>query len=449
MKKYLTIFIGLVVLTLGACKEEEFELGDPPTAADAAFSYKSTTQSDNIIQFTANRSDAIAKWDFGNGVGAEGNNVTATYPNKGTYTVTLTVFTSGGSISATQDVVIVDDDPTLLSDPIYLMLTGGVDSVNGKTWVMDSASAGHFGVGPNPSTALGDIPEWYSAPANDKAGVGMYNDRYTFHLNAFKFDMVTKGEVYVHTDYKDDFAGSFQNKGDYTAPFDDKLGESWQLKFDAGSDSTLTVSGSSFLGFYTGVNTYKIVSISENEIVLRFLMGSNDGLAWYIRLIPEGFVPDNGGGSGGGGTGFALPIDFETEEPDITTFGNSTATVIDNPDKRGINTSNKVLETVHGNEPWAGLYVDLDSDLDFSSEGSIALKVWSNTRDTVRIKIEDQDDNTVFVEKDVIIPVTFTWVEVSVDFSSAASGTYNRLVLLPGWNVANAGTFYLDDFKQQ
>ncbi len=225
--------------------------------------------------------------------------------------------------------------------------------------------------------------------------------------------------------------------------------ESWQLQFEEGSDSTLTVSGSSFLGFYTGVNTYKIVSINENEIVLRFEMGSNDGLAWYIRLIPEGYVPDNGGGSGGGGTGVSLPIDFETSEPTITTFGNSTAAVITNPDTRAPNPSSKVLETVHGNEPWAGLYVDLDSKLDFSNESSIAVKIWSETRDTLRIKIEDQSDNTVFVEKDVVVPVTFTWVEVSVDFSSAASGTYDRLVLLPGWNIPNAGKFLLDDFEQK
>jgi hypothetical protein len=38
---------------------------------------------------------------------------------------------------------------------------------------------------------------------------------------------------------------------------------------------------------------------------------------------------------------------------------------------------------------------------------------------------------------------------VSIDFSDAVAGKYNRLVLFPGWGVANAGTFYVDDIKQK
>lgn len=450
MKKVFIICLSIVFAGITACKDDDPELGGAPSEADAGFTFTASAESNNIINFKSNRSDVIAIWDFGNSTSAQGSSATASYPRKGVYTVSLTVFSRGGSVSTTQEVNILEDDFSLLSDPLFALLTGGVDSVNGKTWVIDSANAGHFGVGPNPSSALGDIPEWFSAPPNDKSGVGLYNDRYTFYLDGFQFDMVTQGEIYVHGDHQDKFPGAFQNKGDYTAPYPNQIGKSWTLNFEAGEDTTLNLSSGAFIGFNTQVNSYKIVSLTENEMIIRQLHDGNDGLAWYHRLIPEGYVPDAGGGGGGGGsTGSSLPMDFETEEPEWTPFGNSTVAYIDNPDKRGINTSDRVLETVHGDETWAGFSVDLADDLDFTTDTSIAVKIWAPTVGTMRIKIEDQDDENVFIEKDVSVPVAFTWIEVSVGFSGAATDTYNKLVLFPGWDVANAGTFYIDDVEQK
>jgi hypothetical protein len=53
------------------------------------------------------------------------------------------------------------------------------------------------------------------------------------------------------------------------------------------------------------------------------------------------------------------------------------------------------------------------------------------------------------VEVDVNVTVANSWQSISVDFAGSASGVYDRLVLFPGWNVANAGTFYIDDIIQQ
>ena len=144
-----------------------------------------------------------------------------------------------------------------------------------------------------------------------------------------------------------------------------------------------------------------------------------------------------------------MPWDFESVEPVFTTFGNSSYSVIANPDPSGINTSSKVLETVHGNETWAGLYVDLDSPLDFSSATSIALNVWAPITGDFRFKIENSANTNDFVEVDGSVTSANSWQEIIVDFSSASSGVYDRLVLFPGWNVANAGTFYLDNIEQQ
>lgn len=446
MKKLTYIFLALMVVGFASCKREDPTLGDPPTDADAQFVATPTAANPNIIDFRASNEDIQAVWDLGNGTTGSGTLITGTYPNAGTYTVTLTVFGHGGSATSSQDIVIANTDPSLLDNPLFDMLTGGSTGPGSKTWVIDSATATHFGVGPDPIGAAGDFPEWWAAAPLDKAGVGLYDDRYTFHLNNFEYDMVTNGQVYVHNSLAADFPGSFENSGDYTAPYTDQLDETWTMTL--GADTSLTVSGNSFIGMYTGVRTYRIIQLTDTSLWLQYK--HHDGtLHWYLRLIPEGFVSGGGGGGGGGGSTYSLPLDFESTQPTFTTFGNSTYSIIANPDPSGINTSGNVLETVHGDETWAGLYVDLTDPLDFSTNTVIALKIWAPAAGTIRMKVENSSNTSDFVELDATVNSANTWEEVSIDFAGSNSGSYDRLVLFPGWNVANAGTFYLDDIVQQ
>ncbi|MEQ9186855.1 MAG: PKD domain-containing protein [Cryomorphaceae bacterium] len=448
MKRLFIFMVAISILGIEACKKDDPTLGDPPTEADAKFTYAASSESDNIIVFTASNPDLTAQWDFGNGTSGEGSTATGTYPQAGDYVVVLTVFNEGGSASSSQTITIAQDDPTLLDDPLYNILTGGA-SIGTKTWVIDSNIDAHFGVGPNPSGAAGNFPEWYAATCNEKSGGGMYDDRYVFNLNGFGFDMKTGGEVYINAEQAGNFPGSYESPvADYTAPYDDRLGESWTIVVD--DDTTLSISGDAFLGYYTGVNEYQVVKMTENEIFLRYLDAANGDLAWYIRLIPEGYDSgDDCEGGGGGGETYSLPLDFESIEPAFTTFGGSTDTIIDNPDQSGINTSNRVLETVHGDQTWAGLFVDLTDPLDFSTNTSITVKVWAPSTGTMRVKLEAQADANTFVEKDVTVSAANEWVEVTIDFTGETADTYDRLVLFPGWDVANAGTFYLDDISQQ
>ena len=454
MKRFniLSSVTTLVLLVSFGCKKDAPELGDPPTEADAAFTYAEASRSKNIIEFTASNSDVIAVWDFGNGTQGTGSKATGIYPNKGTYTVVLTIFSRGGSAISTQDIVIENDDLSLLSSPIFDFLTGGLDNGGVKTWVIDSNLSGHFGVGPNPSGSAGNFPEYYEAGENEKAGGGMYDDKYTFSMDAFRFDMVTNGDVYINSAQAGNFNGSYEaSVGDYTAPFDDQIGESWTVSTDG--DTTITFSGSSFIGYYTGIHTYKVLAIGENELFLRYEDSEAPDLAWYIRLVPEGYDSGGGGGGGGGGgttdtIGYTLPIDFESSEPEFTAFGNSTVAYIDNPDTSGINPSSRVLETVHGDQTWAGLFVDLKGKFDFSTATNLEVKVWAPITGDFRIKIENSDNDEEFVEKDFTISTANEWVQISIDFSDANPDIYDLFVVFPGWDVANAGTFYLDDFEQ-
>jgi len=437
--------LAISVVSFTGCKPDEPQLDPAPTSADAQFTYAPTPENANIIEFTASNSSLQAEWDFGNGTTGSGTVVEASYPLAGTYTVKLTVFNAGGNASSTQDITIDSDDPTLLDDPIYNILTGGQDGPGSKTWVVDSALAGHFGVGPNPSSAAGDIPEWYAAGALEKIGAGMYNDRFVFHLDGFRFDHVTNGDVYINQANTANWPLAVESPvGDYISPADDNMDQTWTVT--EGTDTTIALTGEAFFGYYTGVHTFRILNIEENQLFLRFEDAADPGLAWYIRLIPEGF--DSGGGGGNPDPMYSLPMDFETEEPMTTTFGGSSVAYIDNPDASGINTSGRVLETVHGNETWAGFFFNLENPLDFATQTQISLKVWAPDTGTFRFKLEEQANPNNFVEVDASVTQANQWIEISADFAGS-SAVFDRLVLFPGWDVANAGTFYVDDVVQQ
>lgn len=441
-----SLWLGMGLLVFAtSCSDDDDEptLGQPPSQADAAFTYQASASSANVIDFTASNGTLAASWDFGNGSTGTGANASATYPFAGDYDVTLTVQNSGGSASSTQTITIAQDDPNLVNNPLYTILTGGTS----KTWAVDSAAPAHFGVGPDPIGAAGRYPEWYAAAPVEKSGADMYDDRYTFHLSGFGFDQVTNGGVYVNAEHAgippyDDTTAS--PVADFIAALPNQMGETWTLD-DTGADTTLTVSGNSMIGYWAGTRTYTVISLEENELWLSFVdtKAANPGLTWYVRLVPEGYnsnpnpaVDPN------------LPLDFETEQPTWTTFGNGGYQYITNPDMSGINTSSSVLEVTHGNETWAGQFVNLKDKLDFSTEMTIKLKVWASDTGTFRMKIEEQADANNFVEVDASITQTNTWQELTFDFTGAAAD-FDRVVIFPGWGISTPDIFYIDDIKQE
>jgi PKD repeat protein len=438
LKPFLMVFALMALFS--SCKEDEPELADPPVAADANFTYTPSAQTDNILEFRASNQNIQAFWDLGNGSFVEGVTAVGVYPAAGIYTVTLTIFNQGGSTSSVQDVVIENDDPGLLDNPIFDLLTGGTSGPGSKSWVIDSLTPGHFGVGPNPSPN-GDFPAYYAAAALEKSGSGMYNDVYTFTLQGFQFDMVTNGDIYLNTAQLSDWPDAFKSDvGDYTSPFPDQIGKAWT--YSEGEDTLISISADAFIGYFTGVRTYKIVTIEENLLFLRMEDSQDAALAWYLRLIPEGYIPDPNETPL-----YNLPLDFETVEPEVNAFGGSTVAYINNPDPSGINTSSRVMETVHGFETFAGFSVNMENPLDFSTDNTISIKVWAPSTGVFRLKLEEQSNPGSFAELDVDVTAANSWQQLTFDFTGAAN-TFDRITMFPGWNVANAGTFYLDDISQ-
>ena len=509
MWRYILIACTLMV-TLSAC-QEEFSLDEvPPTTDDATFTITEDARGGNYLVFTNDAEGFIKQWDFGNGNSAEGDVVTAYYPFEGTYTVTLTIYAAGGSIVSTSEVTVDETDPEICNVEILRLLTGGCDAVNGKTWVIDAGTSGHFGLGP--ITSFG--PDWYQAVANEKTGGGLYNDRYTFILNESVFIQETNGDVYLNGGQADNFPGAEPSDvGDFTAPYDTTEGLNFALTEDADNNQFINLTQQAFIGYATGVSRYQILSISENEMFIRFTDATNTEFAWYHRLITEGFTPVNAGftfevsgttvtftntssgantyewdfGDGNSSTEespshtyaedgtfevtltvrgdqdestvtqsvtvssslIELPFTFEGLEPVWSDFGGNSHQYINNPDPSGLNTSGRVLEVVHGNEPWAGASIDLTEGLDFADGNVISLKVWAPQAGDFRLKLENTADADDFIQMDQPVTATNQWVELQFDISGAAGKAYRRLVIFPGWDIPNASTYYVDDIQKK
>ncbi len=157
-----------------------------------------------------------------------------------------------------------------------------------------------------------------------------------------------------------------------------------------------------------------------------------------------------------------LPINFESENIDYawSGFGGAGAGVIDNPDRSGINTSNKVTELGKGEgaEVWGGVSLNLDEALSFENGTTVKMKTWSPEAGVpILLKFEDSDSEpdgngnpSVFVEVTQNTTVANEWEELSFDLSSFEAFDenidYDRLIVFYDYGNSGAGTsFYFDD----
>lgn len=303
--KNLKYNIGLFILlafVLNSCQEDDFEFG--------------TITAPTNIQIQVDKVGADATNPNGNGSGtvnftASADNATAIHfiiqdqtklavngkvshdfaiLGTNTYPITVIAYGIGGvssSMTINIEVLSLYEPPADLLQMLY---------ANGsRTWRIKNEVGGHFGLGP----VGGDNPfQWFSAGANDKVGVGMYDDRYIFsedgtftHITDNTNDdpvVDTSGTVFGREVLIDELGGSggTQNGADIENYVFSDYSEQWSLAAPGGVE-TITLTGTAFIGYYIGGDhTYKIVNRSANEMVLMSIDGNNE-FNWGFALIAE------------------------------------------------------------------------------------------------------------------------------------------------------------------
>ena len=148
-----------------------------------------------------------------------------------------------------------------------------------------------------------------------------------------------------------------------------------------------------------------------------------------------------------------LPIDFETTPvtADFIDFDGGTASVIPNPQSSGINTSASVAQIVRdGGQPWGGSKLVLANNLDFTTNNSFSMKVFSPA---VGIPVLFKLEGPGAATPDNVVETTVAneWETLTWNYTGLPSNTYNELVFI--FNLGTVGngtassTFLFDDIE--
>ncbi|ASB50626.1 PKD domain-containing protein [Alkalitalea saponilacus] len=294
MKKNIILgFVMVMAFSFFGCDPELGDspsIGNPPTEEQLGFVVEQDATDPFRYHFKNESSvTGIASWVLG-GTRRTGDNVSIRFPMPGEHEISLTVSTRGGSASKTTTLTTEDTDWDFLASPEMVLLSGGIEAESGKSWVLDSLTWGHLGVGPAGSNGL----DWWGAGPLDKADVlVLYEDVMNFNIVGLEFNLHNNGASYVK-DYRASdpaFSNPEERDTDYKVDFTPSPAE-WTLEQEGGEWYLVFVpsEGPIFPIFDVGAvdNRYRVITLEENKLELVAL--GSDGNAWHYKFIPQGYV---------------------------------------------------------------------------------------------------------------------------------------------------------------
>lgn len=472
------VLTALTTLLLVACDpqaKDDFELGSVVTAEQLSFTMTPGTTSNNVIEFKSTTPiEGVITWDLGNNSKANGKTAVGEYPFAGTYVVTYTIYTEGGATITSKNLVIENDDLSLLNNPLYTALTGGASDVDGKTWVFDQYHAGHFGVGPATDTK----PSWWAAGPNAKLECSLYTQEFTFRQVGVEMSWINNGSVYTNGPGKAGLAalGYTTSVAPPAGDFDVEYAPKSLYHFSLStSDSTLVLSDGAFFGHFAGTSTYKILSISDKEMYIKCASTVENGNGWWYRLIPKELnikpvIPVK-----------AVPLaeNFESSKPKIVfvseDMGSLTDSSYQNPAPVPVNESAAAfLYHKKAGVPYSNIsYVVSGYKFDLKTQNKITMKVfipsyndyttenevagdWVSNKvlqKSVAVKLQNNElgGNAYTTQKEILMTnlPTDQWVELVFDFSDVADRLdFDKISIQFGTEGhKGGGIFFFDDFK--
>ncbi|MGO4816793.1 family 16 glycosylhydrolase [Flavobacterium sp. W22_SRS_FP1] len=301
MKKIITNILSLFVLLLMVnCQEDSFTFGsiDTPSSLEVNFEIVGKTDlapngdGSGKIKFTSKASNAISyKYVFSDGTteNSPSGYFEKRFSKPGLNSYNVTVLATGKAGVTTNTTLEVTVFSSFKDDEAVQLLTGGTS----KKWYWAQDELAHLGVGQNSPDQidvnghLNYYPTYYATQANEKASTCLYNSVMTFSLNneEVKFNLDNKGQTYYNGAIKggDDNCYDLNTSGDKVVTLSPS--ESFvTTNPDSATQTRGTVmnfSDGGFMGYFFGANSYEILSITENRMVVRGVMPSNPALAWY------------------------------------------------------------------------------------------------------------------------------------------------------------------------
>lgn len=405
IKKLKFISLFALVLAFVGCDEDDVVL--PQLEAGFTHTINQDTGTVTFLNTSTNADDFT--WNFGDGNTSNLINPVNTYPS-GTYTVVLEATNVAGASDTFEDTIVINipevlgfpisfDNPLVNYDPT---LFGGV-----AFQVVENPDAS----GANPTVS--NVGEIVNSGATFE---GLF-----FELGQ-PLDLTTDKSVRI----------LFWS----TTPID------VLLKLEAGTAADVEVSAShGGAGWEELFFTFDSAG-SYSQVTL-FVDGPGTTAGTFyvddLTQINSADVPCTD-------TDLEFPIDFDCESIDYAAkiVGNVSFTVVDNPELSGINSeASQVGQITNGGDNFENAFFNLDVPIDFSTDSSVRLKLFSTTVLPVLLKFED---GTAADVEDLQMHMGSGWEELTFNLNS--TGAYNDMVLFVAFNQTDAGTFFVDDIEQ-
>ncbi len=298
-------FFVLLLLFVTGCDNEEYAFGDITAPSDLTIAATVVGQdTDNpfgdgsgIVNFVASASDAITyRYSFDDGTSeiSPSGRLTKRFTQVGTTTYGVTVVATGTAGVATTTTTEVTVNSTFTDAEAVNLLAGD----GSKTWYWAADEPGHLGVGQNDDNAEANyFANFYQAAPFEKDGAEeslcLYQDELTFSRDGDQlfYQLNNFGQTYFNASYEGVAGGSagFDFCYDFALDGDPELvtlapSESFVIGNNVPGQTRgtlLNFTEGGFMSYYIGATTYEILSLTENRLVVRAVMGNNAGLAWY------------------------------------------------------------------------------------------------------------------------------------------------------------------------
>ena len=304
MKKIINILSILTLFLMVGCQEDEKSFGDinAPTNLQVTADIVGKTadlpfgDGSGVVKFTTTADNAISyKYVFSDGTSA--NSPSGIYEKRftqtGVNTYTVIVIASGKGGITTNTTLEVEVKSDFVDAEAVQFLTGGSQ----KNWYWSASEPGHLGVGQNDSDATKNYyANYYQAAPFEKAGSPdsscLYENVMTFSLDGtqLKFELDNGGRTFFNTAFQSvvggtagtDFCYNYNTAGLKVVSMSPSESVVAANNIAGQTRGTmLNFSDGGFMGYYIGQSSYEILSITNNRMVVRAVMGGNPALAWY------------------------------------------------------------------------------------------------------------------------------------------------------------------------
>ena len=304
MKKIKNIYIVLFSLAFSfmGCQENDYSFGEIITPSNLVINAEivgadaSNPNGDGsgVVNFSASADNTVSYKYIHDGLEtvALSGKTSISFSTLGlnTYTITVVAYGTAGvssSKSIQVEVLSTYSPPEDLKAKLFGFDPANPNAASSKTWKIQSTKPKHFGLGPVGGSVQA---EWYGAAPDEKAGLGMYDDRLVFHSDG-TYEHITNGTIfgrdpYIVNDLGPNVSGNVNGSDIENYVYTDYT-ENWSLTAPGGVE-TINLTGIGFIGYYTGGDhKYEIFDRgTPNELILR-TTDANAEFDWWFTIVIE------------------------------------------------------------------------------------------------------------------------------------------------------------------